>query len=221
MNSGKPRLTLYLVTDGRFITPGDKRGSLVDVVKMAIDGGVTAVQYREKEANTRVMVNEAEVLRRLCADQGVLFLVNDRIDVALAVDADGVHLGQDDMPAPIARKLLGPKRVIGVTVHNLDELKKAEDEGADYVSFAPVFATQTKPDHQRPLGVKGLSELVRHASVPCVAIGGINESNATDVFATGVDGICIVSAIMGADDPKEAARNLLKSVKTVRGFPST
>ncbi len=207
--------TLYLVTDKRFMKEPNNLSSFLQTVESAIKGGVTVVQYREKNLPTRKMVEEAAKLKELCKSYGVLFIINDRIDIALAIDADGVHLGQDDMPVNIARKLLGKNKIIGITVHNEKELKDAESEEIDYVSFAPVFATPTKPDHQTPLGIQKLEKLVSMASLPVVAIGGINRDNAYQVFQTGVDGICVVSAIMGANDPQKAARELLKRRKSV------
>ncbi|SFM78640.1 thiamine phosphate synthase [Thermodesulforhabdus norvegica] len=207
------KLALYLVTDNRFVPEGK---SLKDVVESAIRGGVTAVQYREKEASTRKMIEEAGELRNLCRSCEVLFLVNDRVDVALAVEADGVHLGQDDMPLHLARKILGSGAIIGITVHNDLERRAAEQNGADYVSFAPVFATSTKPDHQTPLGISGLEQLVRAATVPSVAIGGINLDNVEEVYKTGVDGVCVVSAIMGATDPELAAQAFLERYNRAR-----
>ncbi len=201
---------LYLVTDASFRKERSRIDFLTKTVGSAIRGGVSVVQYREKHLPTKKMVEEAKVLRELCRSNRVLFLVNDRIDVALAVDADGVHLGQDDMPVPIARRLLSGKKVIGLTVHNEKELREAERLGVDYVSFAPVFATPTKPDHQEPMGVEKLKKLVSIAKVPAVAIGGINIDNVEQVFRTGVDGVCVVSAIMGAPNPEEATRRLLE-----------
>lgn len=211
----RSRLALYLVTDSRFISGGK---NLLDVVEAAIRGGVTAVQYREKKASTKRMIEEAAELRGLCNARGVLFFVNDRVDVALAVEADGVHLGQDDMPLHLARKILGSRAIIGVTVHNDRERAAAEEGGADYLSFAPVFATPTKPDHQTPLGISGLKHLVEAATAPSVAIGGINLENAEEVYRTGVDGVCVVSAIMGAEDPELAARAFIERYGRARSL---
>jgi thiamine-phosphate pyrophosphorylase len=204
--------SLYLVTDSRM---ADRRG-LVEIVAAAVRGGAGVVQYREKNASTRHMVETASKLVQACREKGVPFLVNDRIDVALAVDADGVHLGQDDMPVPLARRLLVPDRLLGVTVHDQGELRRAEEEGADHLSVAPAFATGTKPDHQTPLGVEGVRRLVGCARLPVVVIAGINASNAADVIETGVDGICVASAIMAASDPEGAARELLGIVRRAK-----
>lgn len=196
--------SLYLVTDSELA--GGR--SLEEIVRAALEGGVGVVQYREKSASTRAMVEQASILARLCREKGACFLVNDRLDVALAVDADGVHLGQDDMPPFTARKLLGPGKLVGVTVHNEEEIAAAESRGADHLSLAPVFATSTKKDHQAPLGTEGLRKLVEQCRLPTVAIAGINASNASRVMAAGVGGICVASAVVGAEDPRRAAQEL-------------
>lgn len=207
--------SLYVITDAAVI--GDR--SLVHVVEAALRGGAGVVQYREKRKSTRRMVEEASALTALCRHYGAVFIVNDRIDVALAVEADGVHLGQDDMPLDLARRLLGPHRLIGVTVHNRKEMEEAQNGGADYLSLAPVFATLTKPDHQTPMGVDGLKKLMEGVMRPAVAIGGINAENITHVIRTGVDGVCVVSAVLGSDDPEEAARTLRRLMDEARRHP--
>ncbi|MEJ5299597.1 MAG: thiamine phosphate synthase [Thermodesulforhabdaceae bacterium] len=196
--------SLYLVTDRTIV--GNR--SLIKSVEDALRGGVTVVQYREKLASTRVMVEEATELLKICRSYNALFLVNDRIDVALAVDADGVHLGQDDMPPAIARRILGSGKIIGLTVHNEEELVEAERYDIDYLSFAPVFATTTKPDHKTPLGIEGVASLASKAHLPCVAIGGIKEHHVEMLAGTGIKGICVVSAILGSENPEESARRL-------------
>jgi thiamine-phosphate pyrophosphorylase len=200
------------VTDSLLI--GDR--SLSEVVAAATEGGVKVIQYRDKKATTRQMVERASKLAQICHQSGAYLLINDRLDVALAVDADGVHVGQDDMPASLARKLLGPEKLLGVTVHNEEEMRRAEAEGADHLSVAPVFATSTKPDHQTPLGIEGVKTLVRATGLPVVAIGGINSSNASEVVRTGVEGICVVSAVMAAPDPKKAAQELCQIAKEAK-----
>ncbi|MEJ5364678.1 MAG: thiamine phosphate synthase [Desulfosoma sp.] len=207
--------SLYVITDAAVI--GDR--PLPEVVEAALRGGAGVVQYREKKKSTRRMVEEAAALAALCRRYGAVFIVNDRIDVALAVDADGVHLGQDDMPLHVARRLLGPNRLIGVTVHNRREIEEAERGGADYISLAPVFATPTKPDHQPPMGVEGLKRLMEGVTCPAVAIGGINADNIADVIRTGVKGVCVVSAVLGRDDPEDAARTLRRLINEARLTP--
>lgn len=204
--------SLYVITDAGVI--GAR--SLLEVVEAALRGGATVLQYREKKKTTRSMVEEAVALAAVCRRYGVPFIVNDRIDVALAVEADGVHLGQDDMPLETARRLLGPHRLIGITVHNRKEIEEAQRGGADYLSLAPVFATATKPDHQTPMGVDGLKMLLAEVTRPAVAIGGINAENLAQVVRTGVDGVCVVSAVLGRDDPEDAARTLRSLMDEVR-----
>ena len=203
--------TLYLVTDAGL----SRSRSLAEVVEAAIRGGVTMVQYREKAASTRRMLEEARELRQLCRAAGVPFIVNDRVDVALAVDADGVHLGQDDMPAPLARRLIGRTRILGVSAGNVEEARKAAADGADYIGASPVFDTPTKPDAPPAMGVDGLGKLVRAVSVPVVAIGGMNAETAASVMAAGAAGVAVVSAIVGADDVESAARAIRTAARRI------
>lgn len=196
--------SLYLVTD-----PNLSRGrSYREVVGAALRGGATIVQYREKNASTRQMIQEASELQAFCRAQRVPFIVDDRIDVALAIGADGVHVGQDDMPARIARGLIGPGKILGVSVETADQAHQAVSDGADYLGASPVFGTATKPDIGKPIGLDGLAEIIRVSNVPVVAIGGINTGNAATVLRTGAAGIAVVSAIVGAEDPEAAAREL-------------
>lgn len=194
---------LYVVTDA-----GLSRGrSHRAVIEAAIVGGATVVQYREKHASTRHMIEEALELRDLTRRAGVPLIVNDRVDVALAVDADGVHVGQDDMPVALARRLIGNK-LLGVSAHSLSEALQAVRDGADYLGVGPIFATTTKPDAASPIGLDGLRAIRQHVLIPIVAIGGINPANAADVMRAGADGIAVVSAVVAADDVTAAARQL-------------
>jgi len=204
--------SLYVITDAK-LSCGR---SHLEVIRAAIAGGATIVQYREKEGTTRQLVKEAHALRELTRQNGVLFIVNDRVDVALAVDADGVHVGQDDMPAILARRLMGPGKIVGVSATNLEEALQAERDGADYIGAGPIFATPTKPDAAPPMGLDGLAEICRRVSVPVVAIGGINEDNATAVIEAGADGVAVVSAIVAAPDVEAAARRLREAVEATR-----
>ena len=205
-------LSLYLVTDEALA-----RGrSLERIVEQAIEGGVTAVQLREKTAGTAELVERGERLRAITAAAGVALIVNDRVDVALAIDADGVHVGQRDLPAARARTALGAERVLGVTAGSAREAAAAREAGADYVGSTAVFATRTKPDAGAPIGIAQLAELVSASGLPVVAIGGIDEHNAGTVLATGVAGIAVVSAIVAAGDPREAARRLSEAVLRAR-----
>jgi thiamine-phosphate pyrophosphorylase len=201
---GTPDYRLYLVTD-RALARGR---SLVDLVRQAVAGGVTIVQLREKEASTRDFVNLAERLQELLVPLQVPLIINDRIDVALAVNAAGVHVGQSDMPAATARRLLGGDRLLGVSVSSIEEARRAEDDGADYLGVSPIYATPTKTDTPTPVGLAGLATLRVATRLPLVAIGGLHAGNLLPVLAHGADSVAVVSAIMAADDPAVAARAL-------------
>lgn len=198
-------MRLYLVTD-RGLSMGR---DMVDIVREAVAGGVTMVQLREKDCPMRDFVALGRELVALLRPLGVPLIINDRVDVALACDADGVHIGQSDMPFDIARRLLGPDRIIGLSVESMDDIVAANALGVDYVGVSPVFATSTKTDTARPFGLDGLREAVRLSVHPTVAIGGMNARTAADVMACGTDGIAVVSAIVSAESPREAARELI------------
>ena len=204
---------LYLVTDA-----GLSRGRrTAEVVRAALAGGVTMVQYREKAGSTRLMIEEARELAALCRAAGVPFIVNDRLDVALAVEADGVHVGQDDMPASLARRLVGKGKILGVSAGSPEEARQAEADGADYVGASPVFATPTKADAPPPVGVEGLGRLAAAVRIPVVAIGGINAGNAGAMIAAGAAGVAVVSALVSAADVREAAASLRRVVDAAVG----
>lgn len=204
--------TLYLVTDANL-----SRGrSLREVVEAAILGGVTVVQYREKSASTRRMIDEALELRDLCRRYSVPFIVDDRVDVALAVEADGVHVGQDDMPASLARRLIGHDKILGVSAENMEQALAAQADGADYIGASPIFATPTKPDAPPPIGVAGLLQMARTCPLPIVAIGGLNATNAGSMIRAGAAGVAVVSAIVGADDVQAAASELRHVIDLAR-----
>lgn len=199
---------LYLVTDRGLI--GDR--SLEEVVLGAVRGGVTMVQLREKEASTREFIDLARRLLERLRPLGVPLIINDRVDVALAVGADGVHIGQQDMPYPIARRLLGPKAIIGLSVETLEELQEAEAYDVDYLGISPVFPTPTKPDTRGAWGLEGLREARRRSRHKLVAIGGIGPHNVRQVLEAGAHGIAVVSAICADPDPEEAAGLLRKEI---------
>jgi thiamine-phosphate pyrophosphorylase len=183
----------YFITD----TGLSRQGSVSDV-RNALAAGVRIVQYRAKAAGTRVMLAEALELKRLC--QGAIFLINDRVDVALAVDAGGVHLGQEDMPYETARRFLGPDKIIGITVSSLAEALTAARQGADYLGVSPVFFTTTKPDAGAPTGLPLLREIRAAVDLPLAAIGGITLTNAPEVIAAGADMICAISQVVTHPD---------------------
>ena len=205
----KEDLKLYLVTDRPLSLGRD-----IDwIVEEAVKGGATMVQLREKDCSTREFIELAAKLKETLKPLGVPLLINDRVDVALAVDADGVHIGQSDMPYETARKLLGPDKIIGLSVENMDDIRVANGLDVDYVAISPVYSTHTKTDTAAPFGLDGLREAVKLSVHPTVAIGGMNMKTAKDVMACGTDGIAVVSAIVSADSPCEAARNLLEVMK--------
>ena len=193
-----------------FVTDRDLCGSrpLVDVVRLAVQGGATCVQLREKDLPTRLFVEEAMAVKRLLAPFHVPLIINDRVDVALSVEAEGVHIGQDDMPYAIARKLMGPKAVIGLSVESWDDVEKAQALDADYLGVSPVFETPTKTDTKGMWGLDGLARIRACCRQPLVGIGGLNASNAADVIRAGADSIAVVSAVCSAPDPQAAAQNL-------------
>jgi thiamine-phosphate pyrophosphorylase len=203
---------LCLVTDSALANGR----SLGGIVAAAVKGGVTLVQLREKTASTRAFIEQARVLKRLLAPLRVPLLINDRIDVALAAGADGAHVGQQDMSVALARQLLGPAAIIGLSITELGQVRDRDVELADYLGVGPIFAQSTKLDATPPLGLDGLAEVRRASSKPIVAIGGVSAANADAVRSAGADGIAVVSAIMGADDPRAAAAALVSAPKAGR-----
>jgi thiamine-phosphate pyrophosphorylase len=204
--------TLYVITDAKL-----SRGrSHLEVARAAIEGEASVIQLRDKEATTRQLVEVGRELRALAREKGVTFMVNDRVDVALAVDADGVHVGQDDMPVPLARRLMGPGKIVGASAATSSEARKAEAEGADYVAASPVFSTPTKPDAPPPTGLEGLRAIVEAVALPVIAIGGINPENAGAVIQAGAAGVAVISAVVSAPDIAAAARRLRERVESAR-----
>ncbi|OIQ67876.1 thiamine-phosphate synthase [mine drainage metagenome] len=194
-------LRLYLVVGGL------DEAALLALVGAALRGGVGCVQLREKNLATRAFVARARALRALLRDAGVPLIINDRLDVALAADADGVHVGQDDVDVDVVRRHM-PHAIVGLSVGSLAELDAGIQQRVDYLSPSPLFATRSKPDAGAPLGLPGLREMRARCALPLVAIGGIDRGNAAAVFAAGADGIAVVSAIAGAVDPRAAAAEL-------------
>lgn len=204
------RLRLYLVTD-RKNTGGRP---LTDVVEAALRGGVGAVQLREKDLAARELCELAVALRPICSRYNAALLINDRIDVALAANADGVHLPVDSFRSDDARRLLGPDKLIGASTHSVDEAGAAAMAGADFVVFGPLFDTASKRAYGKPLGVDAVDEVVRRVSVPVLGIGGISSERAASVCARGGAGVAAISGILQAADPEAAARAYLRRVQT-------
>jgi thiamine-phosphate pyrophosphorylase len=185
----------YFITEASLSRAGN-----VSDVTAAVAAGVRVVQYRQKQGLTVDLVSEARNLRELC--RHLRFLVNDRLDLALEVGADGVHLGQEDLPCPEARKMLGPEKIIGVTVSTVAEALTAQAGGADYLGVSPIFSTATKADAGVPAGVALLVEIRRHVTLPLVAIGGITLANAAAVIAAGADAVCAIAAVVTKADAR-------------------
>lgn len=204
--------SLHVLTD----TVLQSRYSHLELARLAIAGGADTIQYRQKIGSTREMIDTALDLKGLCASLGATMIVNDRVDVAIASGADGVHLGQDDFPLDRARDLLGPDAIIGGTAKTLDQVRKAASEGADYVGFGPIYPTGSKTDAGNVKGLDGLSEVSRASPTPIIAIGGIGSVTAADVIRAGAHGIAVISAVCCQDDPKAAAAQLLASVGSGR-----
>ena len=201
--------SLYLVADAEFVAGRD----LLGLVGAAVRGGVTVVQLRAKNLSSRDFLELGIRTADLLARTGVPLLVNDRLDIALACGAAGVHLGQEDMPVPQARRILGRDRTIGVSVNTPEEALRAEREGADYIGAGPAYATATKETALSVLGPEGIGRVKRSVQIPVVAIGGISATNAADLQKSGADGIAVISAILGAPDARRAAEELKKAFK--------
>jgi thiamine-phosphate pyrophosphorylase len=195
---------VYLVTDRGLC----RKRSLQDIVLQAVQGGAAYVQLREKDLSTRDFVEEAIAVKKLLLPFHVPLIINDRIDVALACGADGVHIGQEDMPYVTARKLIGQEAIIGLSVETWADVEASQNLNVDYIGVSPVFATPTKTDTKEPWGLEGLRKIKSFSRHPLVAIGGINESNARTVVKAGADCLAVVSAVCSADDPAAAVINL-------------
>ncbi|PTY03731.1 thiamine phosphate synthase [Opitutaceae bacterium EW11] len=198
--------SVYLVTDeaDRY----SNSGALLANVKAAVEGGVSMVQYRAPHASGRELHETALALRKLLRPLGVPLIVNDRVDLALAVDADGVHVGQGDLPVAVVRRLLGPGKIVGLSITHESQLEAVSREEVDYLGVGPVYPTGSKSDAAPAMGIDALARIVRRSSLPVVAIGGISLERAPAIFAAGAAGVAVVSAISYATDPSAAARAL-------------
>ena len=183
--------------------------SLINVLKEAAAAGARLFQYRNKSASMKEAYAEALVLRNVALDVGVTFIVNDRCDLALAVDADGVHLGQEDLPLDLARKVMGPDRLIGISTHNPDQVRVASAGKSDYLGFGPIFKPRSKQDHDPVVGLEGLRAMRKLTSLPIFAIGGIQVDQAGEVTRAGANGVAVISAILKAPDISHAVKSFL------------
>jgi thiamine-phosphate pyrophosphorylase len=209
-------LSVYLITDP-LLCAG--RG-VIETALAAVRGGVRMVQLRDKAASDAALMSQGRALKRALAGSGALLIVNDRIEVARAIGADGVHLGQADAAATSARGALGPDAVIGLSIQTTEQAAALDLILVDYVGVGPVFATATKPDHAPPLGFEGLARVCAASALPAVAIGGLSAAHARDVFAAGARGLAIVSGICAAEQPEAAARALTEAARAARRGPS-
>ncbi|MBI4436956.1 MAG: thiamine phosphate synthase [Candidatus Omnitrophica bacterium] len=204
------RGSLYVITD-----PGAQRGKgHLEVLTQALEGGASVVQLRDKEAKDEALITVGRALREVCDQFGALLIVNERVDVAKAVGADGLHIGQDDLSLKRARQEIGGNRLLGVSTHSLEQARRAFQEGADYIGVGPIFKTPTKPDYA-PVGLEFIHEVRKNLSIPFIAIGGINLSNIEEVLGAGAYAIAVVRAVVAQEDIRGATARL-KSLMDAR-----
>ncbi len=204
--------SLYVITD----TDASGGRLHAEVVRLALEGGATAIQYREKRASVRRMLEVGAQLRELAAQHGAAFIVNDRPDLAIALGADGVHVGPEDLPPDVVRKIVGPDMMVSVSVDNPQDAREAEARGADYIVARPVFPTRWKASGRATMGAEGLAEIVRSVRVPVLADGGINAETLPDILRSGAAGPGVTAAVVGAEDPREAARQFREMVEAYK-----
>lgn len=205
--------SLYVITDRKLAG----KHSVLNIVKSAVAGGATMIQYREKDIDETRINRDGKILRSFTKEAGIPFIVNDHIKIALALIADGVHVGQDDTPAFMARKMLGKDKILGVSVKTVAQAQKAVHDGADYLGVGDLFGTSTKHDAGEPIGLEELKKISRSVNIPLVGIGGITNANAASVITAGASGIAVVSAIFGKPDPEKEARELIQLIKSAKG----
>jgi thiamine-phosphate pyrophosphorylase len=200
-------IDFYFVTDSEL-----SKNTIFSDVENVIKAGCKVVQYREKSKSTKKMIEEAKQLKKIC-DSRAIFLVNDRVDIALAVHADGVHIGQEDISHVTARMLLGKYKIIGITVHNLDEAIEAEKLGVDYIGLAPIFKTGTKEDARDPIGTEMIEIVRKEVSLPIVAVGGIDKVNVKEVIKAGADSIVSINAVLCSDDVYKEVSDFIRIIR--------
>lgn len=203
---------LHIITD----TSLQRRWSHLDLARMAVDGGAEAVQYRRKDGPTRLLLDEAIALAEACRRKGIPLIINDRADIAWAMGAAGVHLGDQDLPLSLARDLLGPRSILGGSADNAEEAVARAREGADYAGIGPIFPTSSKGDTGAVLGLDGLARAVRASEIPLIAIGGITPENLHEVLGTGVHGVAVLSAVCCAEDPAAAVARFREAFERPR-----
>lgn len=198
----------HLITD----TVIQSRFTHVELARMAIKGGADTIQYRSKSGSTREMIDTAIKIKALCTEANVPLIINDRVDVAIASGADGVHLGDDDFPIPLARKLLGQGAIIGGSAGNIDKAFKCLSDGADYIGSGPVYGTNSKPDAGNAIGVETIRRIGEKISLPVIAIGGVTVNDVGELLAAGAHGVAVISAVCLSDDPEAAARRFCEAI---------
>jgi thiamine-phosphate pyrophosphorylase len=203
---------LYVILDRQFLVGRDE----LDIVRQIIEGGAKVIQLRDKQSNKRELLFIAQELRKLCSQAGVLFIINDYLDLAMAIDADGLHIGQEDLPLPVVRRELPIDKIVGCSVTTLSQATKAQNEGADYIAVGSIFPTTTKKE-ATVVGVDILKELKRIISTPLVAIGGINQNNIGEVVAAGADAVAVISAVLGEKDVRGAVQKLVAKMDLAKG----
>ncbi len=203
-------VSLYLVTDPHLLANRE----MLQVIRRALEGGTSILQLRDKTADDASLLRQGQALQELCREFGVPFIMNDRPDLAAKLGADGVHVGQKDLNLAQTRHIVGPQAIIGVSVSTVEEAVEAAKGGADYLGISPVFTTPTKTDTPQATGLSGLRAIRQAVSLPLVAIGGVDARNAAEVLAAGADGLAVIRAILGADDPRQAARELADLLKS-------
>ncbi len=212
------RLTgrLHVLTD----TDLQDRLTHREIAERAIAGGADCIQFRQKHGSTRALITQARDVADLCRRKGRALIINDRIDVAIAADAAGVHLGQEDFPISLARELLGPDKIIGGSAGNLEEARAAERAGADYVGFGAVYGTRSKQDASAPQGLERLTEVAKGLEIPVIAIGGIGSEQVAEVLGAGAHGVAVIEAVTLTEDPEDAARRMRAAIDAVlKGSP--
>jgi len=213
MVAGWPRFDLYVITD----TVQSRGRSPLEIARAALEGGADAVQLRDKSSPAMNLCRLASEIQPMARKFGSLFVVNDRVDVALVTAADGAHVGQDDLPAREARRLLPRPVILGVSVGSPEEARRAERDGADYLGAGPLFPTATKPEAGEALGIEGFARIARSVSIPVVAVGGISIDTVAAAIGAGAAGVAVVSAVVSADDMAAAARSLKRRIVEARG----
>ena len=203
-------LDFVLITDRKVC--GKK---LTDIIEQAIDGGVGTVQLREKDLSTGDLYSLAKEIREITERKGANLIINDRVDIATAVDADGVHLGWQSLEIDTVRRMIGQDKIIGFSAHSLEEAKRAENSGADYISISPIFDTVNKDYFIEPLGVGEIGKIKAQINIPVIALGGINENNVSKVLKSGADGIAMISAILLSDSPGQAVKRICREMRKI------